>query len=181
MKLVAIFAFYLAACIASAAEANDFDTPLSKQFSNNDIEIANGYAVMEFQRFVKKTRPRTVYSRDSRIGRKLLVRPGNGIYAHATFVIRTTKDRFGHYTVNLNADRVHITSWYPDEDQNASAQCRVNEDDRCDCTRRKKWNICRNTQAFRTIRHGFVVAAQESRIAAKDALQQAGVTVTENP
>jgi hypothetical protein len=180
MKLGAPFAFLLAACIASGAEANDFDTPLSREFSNRDIEIANGQAVMEFHYFIDQQRRRTVWSRDSRIGRKKRVRPGNGIYAHATFVIRTTRDVHGRYTVNINADKVHITSWYPLEDQDTSAQCRVYEDDACRCTDEKKWNICRNTPAFRTIREGFVVAAQESRIAAKNALQQAGVTVTEN-
>jgi hypothetical protein len=163
MKLVPSFAFFLAACLASGAEAVPFNTTVSANFANHHVVIMSMTAPMDTDWFIQRTGGRTVWGDNAKIGHKTHdAHLGHAIYAHATFVISTAKDLHDHYTVNINADKVHITSWYPDADQDRSHQCGADP-------------------ASATIRAGFVAAARASRFAATYALQQQGVTVTNNP
>jgi hypothetical protein len=183
MKRGPFFAFFLAACVATGAEANSFRTTVSGFFTNNKIQIVAKQAPIKFNRFVPQLGRRAVAGKNAHIGFKRRGIRGNGIYAHATFVIDTTQAvPGGAFTVNIVTDKVHITSWYPYATQNRSFQCHVFEDDNtCVCDPRGPWNICKNTATSNAIRGMFVAAARASRLEAAHALQQAGVTVTNNP
>jgi hypothetical protein len=181
MKRAPLSAFFLAASIASGAQASPFDVTVSGNYRDHQIVIESKTAPMDTDFFTARTGGRTVWSYNVKIGHKTHdAHLGNAIYAHATFVIRTTKAVDDTYTVNINAGRVHITSWYPHADQDASHQCHVYEDGTCNCLD-AEWDICGNDPASTSIRMSFILAARLSRFAATHALQDEGVTVTNNP
>ena len=171
MKCALLLAFFLA--VATGAEAARFNTKVSEDYDSQRIRIETKTPSMSTNPFLALG-GHTVSGRKAWIGRKKQVTPPNGIYAHATFVFNTTRNG-ANYTVNINAGRVHITSWYPYRDQGRSWQCHVYENGACACSR-TQWNICGNA----TILGDFQAPAQESRRAAKAALEAEGVTVTNN-
>jgi len=171
-----MIAFFVGACIASGAEARSFNTPVSGDYSGHGIRIVATTAPMDTGWFVERTGGRVVWSDNATIGHMPHNHKNYPITAHATFVIRTTQLGNTHI-VNINAGTVHVTSWYPDaDDQDASEQCHVFETGVCKCAG-PHWRICNIT----AIRQDFVAAAQASRLAATQQLQDEGVTVTNHP
>jgi hypothetical protein len=171
--------FFVAACIASGAEARGFNTTVSGNYTGHGIQIVPTTAPMNTGWFVERTGGRVVWSDDATIGYMTHNHKNYPLTAHATYVIRTTQLGNTHI-VNINAGTVHVTSWYPFADQDRSEQCHVFETGVCNCAG-PHWHICGGDTASTAIRQGFIAAAQASRLAATQQLQDEGVTVTNHP